>query len=107
MRYFLCEKFGLGIYLALVLPRDFWFKFSLPTHFKIHKPIAFLSDIAFPLFLIHHPFLFAVKFLVDEWSVPRWTAITLFMISVSLIAWLLSSLDRRFPRKQIEQKLIG
>jgi peptidoglycan/LPS O-acetylase OafA/YrhL len=98
-------EFGLGIYLALVLPRGFWFKIDLPTF--LNKSVTFLSDIAFPLFLIHYPFLFVVKFCVDEWSVPHWAAITLFMLSVSVIGWFLSRLDSQFPRKQIEQKLLG
>ena len=44
-------EFGLGVYLAMMLPRATWF--VLQTGFN--RTIQFLSDLAFPLFLIHYP----------------------------------------------------
>ena len=95
-------EFGLGIYLATVLPRQFWFGFSLP----MTRPVVVLSDLSFPLFLIHFPFLFVIVLLKD-WSVPTWLAIGLYMVFITMIALWINRIDGRFPRKQIERRLVG
>ncbi len=50
-------EFGLGIYMGLKLPGSFWSCVQLPASGVIKK----LSDLSFPLFLVHYPFLFLVE----------------------------------------------
>jgi peptidoglycan/LPS O-acetylase OafA/YrhL len=94
-------EFGLGMYIALMLPKGFWFKLDLP--FK--RIIIFLSDIAFPLFLIHLPFMFLVHFFEKEMGLPLALAITVFMAVLVLASYAVNKLDQLIPRKWITQKL--
>ncbi len=91
-------EFGLGIYLALVLKRSVWFAINLPGR----KVVGFLSDLSFPLFLVHYPLLFlldSVEKLGDT------TAIALYFAAVFCLAYPLSKLDEKFPRKKISHLL--
>lgn len=74
-------EFGLGIYIALVLPKKMWFSINLPI-----RPISnYLSDLAFPLFLLHLPWLFSVEIMIDK-GLPAAISISLFMVALTLIA---------------------
>jgi peptidoglycan/LPS O-acetylase OafA/YrhL len=89
-------EFGLGVYLALLLPRAKWFVF--PGRFN--RSLQFLSDLAFPLFLIHYPFLFLVIYL-DEIGLPLAISIFAFLIFITFVSYLITLIDRRVPRKRI------
>jgi peptidoglycan/LPS O-acetylase OafA/YrhL len=62
--------------------------------------IVRLSELSFPLFLIHYPFMFVIRFLTLK-GVPAVIAIGVFL-AVSLgLSWGLMLLDRKVPRKQL------
>lgn len=89
-------EFGLGVYLALLVPKQFWFRLDIGKN----KVITFLSDHAFALFLVHYPFLFLVTYLVEMGS-PAWLAILVFMVFVVVVSYFITQLDSRFPRKRV------
>ena len=93
-------EFGLGIYLALIVPKAAWFKLKLP----FNKPLTFLSDLAFPLFLFHYPFMFFVVYLEDK-GLPLWLSIIIFMIVLTLLCYWINLLDQKIPRKRITSML--
>ena len=83
-------EFGLVIYLAHMLPRAAWFSLSLPGSHLIRK----LSDLAFPLFLVHYPFLFLIIWLTNL-GVPVPVATGLYLIFALMLAQLIDRLDKR------------
>jgi peptidoglycan/LPS O-acetylase OafA/YrhL len=89
-------EFGLGVYLTLLLPRSTWF--VLQTGFN--RPIQFLSDLAFPLFLIHYPFLFLVIYL-EEIGLPLAVSIVAYLALITFVSYSISLIDRHVPRKRI------
>jgi peptidoglycan/LPS O-acetylase OafA/YrhL len=89
-------EFGLGVYLALLLPRATWFVFQT----RFNRPIQFLSDLAFPLFLIHYPFLFLVIYL-EETGLPLALSITASLALITGVSYLVNLTDQRVPRKRI------
>ncbi|NVK42571.1 MAG: acyltransferase [Oceanospirillaceae bacterium] len=89
-------EFGLGLYLALRLPRAIWFRFNLPAS----GIIRLLSDLAFPLFLIHYPFLFLVSSLTDL-SLPTWLAIAVYVALISVAAYQINRMDQTIQRTRL------
>ncbi|MGB2131017.1 MAG: acyltransferase, partial [Marinobacterium sp.] len=85
-------EFGLGLYLALRLPKAFWSRLTLPAG----AVVRWLSDLAFALFLVHYPFLFLVPILLDA-GLPAAVAITIYLALMLLAADLLNRLERRLP----------
>ena len=90
-------EFALGIYLALVIPRELWFKLRLAV---LEKPIQFLSDLAFPLFLIHYPYMFLVLYFADI-GLPLSLSIVGVIAMLVVVAYFISVLDAGVPRKRI------
>lgn len=86
-------EFGLGLYLAQMLPKTTWFRVNLPAS----SSIRLLSDLAFPLFLIHFPFLFLISSLTDL-SLPIWLAIAMYMALMLVISYQINRLDHRIQR---------
>ncbi len=93
-------EFGLGIYLALHLPKTLWNRLRLP----FSKAIRWLSDLAFPLFLVHYPFLFLVTTLIDL-GLPVVLAISAYMGLMLVLAYWINRLDIRVPRKRVIARL--
>ncbi|MGD8262149.1 MAG: acyltransferase [Desulfobacterales bacterium] len=87
-------EFGLGVYLALLLPRETWFLFRT----RFNRPIQFLSDLAFPLFLIHYPFLFLVIYL-EEIGLPLALSIVAFLVLITFVSYLVNLIDQHIHRK--------
>ncbi|MBV1787191.1 acyltransferase [Marinobacterium sp. D7] len=81
-------EFGLGLYLARVLPNSTWFRLKLPAG----NAIRVLSDLSFPLFLIHYPFLFLVS-LMTALALPVGLAITIYVALMVALASRLNRLD--------------
>jgi peptidoglycan/LPS O-acetylase OafA/YrhL len=92
-------EFGLGIYLALIVPKSFWFKLRLDI---MTRPVNYLSDLAFPLFLLHYPFMFLVLALKNN-GVPLGFAITIYMAGLLPLSHWVASLDKRIPRKKLSR----
>lgn len=87
-------EFSLGIYLAHIVPRPFWFK--LDIGFK--RLIGFLSDHAFSLFLVHYPFLFLIVYLIDL-GVHTALSIFIYLLVMMSFAIFMNKIDKHFPRK--------
>ncbi len=98
-------EFSFGIYLALLLPRQTWFVLDKHLAGKtVSKFITLLSNIAFPLFLVHYPFIFLVT-LFQRWELPTWLAIGLYLILMIWLAWLLTQTENRL--QQLKNVLKG
>jgi peptidoglycan/LPS O-acetylase OafA/YrhL len=96
-------EFGLGIYLAFVLPPIVYEQFN---RLKIIKfPFKITGDLSFSLFLIHYPLLFIVDY-VKGIGFSQWMAISIYL-SVSLIlSIVILSIDNKIPRYTFVRKLI-
>jgi peptidoglycan/LPS O-acetylase OafA/YrhL len=95
-------EFGLGMYLVRVVPVRQW------TQFRWLEPIApmisFISEISFPLFLIHYPFMFVIKLLIMK-GVNQAVAIGGFLVLTIGLSWGLMLVDQKFPRKALLNRL--
>lgn len=89
-------EFSLGIYLSLRVPKAVWFKWT--SWFR--WPIQYLSDLSFPLFLIHYPFLFMIAELQDA-NIPPIISIPIYMLCMVAIAHGINRVDQKLPRKKI------
>ena len=85
-------EFCLGMYLAIVVPADFWN--LLNVNQKVERLSTYLGEMSFPLFLVHWPIFHTVKHL-REYSVstPAW--IGLFLITSILASIIILEIDRR------------
>lgn len=95
-------EFTLGIYLALVVPCSVW---SWLKTGPLERPILWLSDLSFPLFLLHFPFLFLVTLLLDS-GLPTVMSILIYLILLFPLAIWVGRLDQRVPRKRIHASLM-
>lgn len=94
-------EFGLGVYLALVLPKSFWFKLQTS---QLIRPVNYLSDLAFPLFLLHYPFMFMVLALKNS-GLPLGFSIMVYLAGLMLLSHWIVRLDSLFPRKHMSRYL--
>lgn len=88
-------EFGLGIWLALQVKASFWQRFNIGSG----KAVAFFSDLSFPLFLLHYPFLFLVPWM-NNFGIPTGIAIVVVMVLLTLMAHGVSRLDSKVPRRK-------
>lgn len=98
-------EFALGIYLAGVLRADTW-ALANGLNGRVSRGIRFLSDISFPLFLVHYPLRPVITALLDR-GTGAMTAIAVYLaisLGFSYVLWLG---DRRIPRRWIVQKVMG
>jgi peptidoglycan/LPS O-acetylase OafA/YrhL len=97
-------EFGLGMYLVRVVPVRQW------TQLRWLEPvapmIAFVSEISFPLFLVHYPFMFVIKFLIMK-GVNQAIAIGVFLVLTGSLSWVLMLVDQRIPRKALLGQMSG
>lgn len=89
-------EFGLGVYLAVVVPKSFWFRVKL----GYGRPLVILSDLAFPLFLIHYPYLFTIPYMV-RMGLSGAAAVSLYMIVLLVASYAIGRIDSRIPRNRI------
>jgi peptidoglycan/LPS O-acetylase OafA/YrhL len=97
-------EFGLGMYLVRVMPTMSWT--NLTWLEPISPLISLISEISFPLFLIHYPFMFTIKFLIMK-GVNQSVAIGFFLALTITLSWFLLILDRRIPRKALLEIMLG
>ncbi|WP_432696560.1 acyltransferase family protein [Marinobacterium sp. YM272] len=90
-------EFALGIYLAIILPGSVW---SWLKAGFLARPVHYLSDLSFALFLLHYPFLFLVVWL-EELGLPLPLSIGLYLVLLMALAHGVDRLDQRLPRKAV------
>ncbi len=97
-------EFALGMYLVRVMPAMSW------TQLRWLEPVApmisFFSEISFPLFLIHYPFMFVIKFLIMKGVNPA-VAIGCFLLLTCSLSWVLMQVDQKIPRKAWLSQMAG
>ncbi|GAA0684650.1 acyltransferase [Marinobacterium maritimum] len=86
-------EFGLGLYLALRLPATIWLRLNILSTSVIRR----LSDLAFPLFLVHYPFLFLIPELA-ELGLPIWIGLMTYMALMLFAAAAISQLEHPLSR---------
>jgi peptidoglycan/LPS O-acetylase OafA/YrhL len=88
-------EFSLGIYLAVILHRALFYKPKLS--FNLNKFIYFVSELSFPLFLIHYPFLFMIRYLTEK-GINQILAICFYLAFSIILSWLILIVDKKIPR---------
>jgi peptidoglycan/LPS O-acetylase OafA/YrhL len=91
-------EFALGLYLVRVVPAMPWTQLCWLE--PVAPIIAFVSEISFPVFLMHDPFMFVVRFLIMK-GVNQAVAIGCFLLLTGVLSWLLMQVDQRIPRKAL------
>ncbi len=95
-------EFSLGIYLANNIKRSFW---SIIKNKTITKILSYTAALSFPLFLLHHPFLFMIKYLKSI-GFNSFLAVIIYLITVITVANLILIITRKIPNKiQIQEKI--
>lgn len=95
-------EFSLGIYLVTILPQK---AFNLLESKKPYSfLISFLSTLSFPLFLVHAPFLFIIKYLPMRGTNHLLSILCYLSVSV-LFSWILLEIDKRFPRSFLLERV--
>lgn len=79
-------EFSIGIFFVRILKTDVWL--ILNKFIQIEKPLRFLSDISFPLFLIHYPLLFIFPLLFQKNITPLF-AIGIYLLISIIISWVI------------------
>jgi peptidoglycan/LPS O-acetylase OafA/YrhL len=97
-------EFGLGMYLVRVVPVRQWPQLHWLE--PVAPMIAFASEISFPLFLIHYPFMFVIKFLIQK-GVNQGIAIGVFLVLTCGLSWVLMLVDQKIPRKALLGQMSG
>lgn len=93
-------EFSLGVYLARILPINTWQVLN-STSLK-SSLVTFLSEISFPLFLVHTIFSRPILNKMVERNIFSLEISILIFLFVSIIlSWLLLKLDKKIPRKSI------
>lgn len=97
--FVLCRlfEFGLGVWLALTLTPRVWAVFNGLPHW-LKRSISVLSDLSFPLFLLHYPFLFLAVWL-SELGMNVSVAIVILIALLLLMALYVQKIDNKMPHK--------
>jgi peptidoglycan/LPS O-acetylase OafA/YrhL len=90
-------EFSLGVYLACVIRRDFWLILNKDNN-RITRFITFISELSFPLFLIHSPLRPGIMFLTNH-GMSRPAALTVFLAVSLMISWIVLLIDQRIHRQ--------
>lgn len=93
-------EFSLGIYLVVVLSGDIWSVLNF-INSKTAGIIRFMSEISFPLFLIHWPLEGIINFLIRR-GVNQIIAILIFIAASVVSSWALLCVGRLIPRYRLE-----
>lgn len=95
-------EFGLGIYLANILG---------PSKLDIIKPVnylspvfRFISDLSFPLFLVHYPLLSMLESLSAS-GINHFLSIIMYLFVSIISSWIILLIDKRIPRSMILKKI--
>ena len=97
-------EFGLGTYIAILInPATLHNMVRWPTGAPLFR---FISDISFPLFLIHYPLLFIID-VFSRNNVPSLISIILYMGVSIILSWITLRIDNVIPRAVILGKVFG
>jgi peptidoglycan/LPS O-acetylase OafA/YrhL len=94
-------EFSLGIYLAIVLPRNV-FNY-LKSSRRVGLFISFISEISFPLFLIHAPLLIIISYLSRS-GTNQLLSICLFFLISFFLSWVVLVIDKNISKSFIVNK---
>jgi peptidoglycan/LPS O-acetylase OafA/YrhL len=97
-------EFGLGMYLVRVVPTMPWMQLHWLE--PVAPMIVFVSEISFPVFLMHDPLMFVIRFLIMK-GVNQAVAIGGFLILTFGLSWGLMLVDQRIPRKALLSQMSG
>jgi hypothetical protein len=86
-------EFGLGVYLSMLWTNSP----SLVLHGKLKQCLVYLGDMAFPMFLVHHPYILALRFLVKH-RVPVAVSLSMYLAFIAGLSIILLHFDRYFRR---------
>jgi len=96
-------EFGLGIYLAIMFPKDFWF--ILNGNNVVETVSAYLGKISFPFYLAHGPIRHTVKHLKHySFSTAEWLSVFLLMTLIASI--IVFEFDQRIMVPQINMRFL-
>jgi peptidoglycan/LPS O-acetylase OafA/YrhL len=98
-------EFSFGIFIACQIPKGFWqienyHLSNVQTHF-----LVYLSEITFPLFLIHSIFRSFLDWMLESKGLSVPFSIFIYLSASILTSCVLLEIDRNVPRKLIFQKL--
>jgi peptidoglycan/LPS O-acetylase OafA/YrhL len=97
-------EFGLGIFWVELMQGKAERTWAALEH--LGPAITQLSELSFPLFLIHYPFMFTIRLLTMK-GLPTVVAIGMFLLISFSFSWGLMCLDRKVPRKQLMGLMFG
>ena len=91
-------EFSLGIYAANIIPKTFW---QIADKLQmLSGSIFFLSEISFPLFLIHYPLLNLINKFINMGLSPALSVI--FYLSISFVSsWTINFLTDKFYYRKL------
>jgi peptidoglycan/LPS O-acetylase OafA/YrhL len=95
-------EFSLGIYLSIAL-HSVSINYSKSSK-HLASFISFISEISFPLFLIHYSLLFLINSLM-RCGVNQLLAICLFILISFALSWIILVIDNRLPKSYILKKI--
>lgn len=94
-------EFSLGVYLVTILPKTHFNKPQLSL--LLTKLIKFFSELSFPLFLVHYPFLFMIKYLTTKGVNLHLAILTYLTFSITL-SWIILIFDKKIPRSKFSTR---
>ena len=89
-------EFGLGIYLALKTKENFWG--SLNKFSRFSRFISWAGLLSFPVFLVHHPFLFIINYFNHK-EISHFISLPLYLITVLFFSQIVLFLSRKITKK--------
>jgi peptidoglycan/LPS O-acetylase OafA/YrhL len=97
-------EFGLGIYLSVILRPAISKLMNSPKHGM--QLIRYISDLSFPLFLIHYPLLFMIDYFSDN-GLCIGISVSIFLSMSIVLSSIVLFIDNRLPRQLILRKVIN
>jgi len=94
-------EFSLGIYLITVVRTKM--PDALIATGREVPLISFISELSFPLFLIHYPLLFVIPYL-ERHGLSETTSILGYIVLSLILSWIVHAIDNRIPRAFLLQK---
>ncbi len=91
-------EFSVGIYLAVLFPAEKKTASKAPG--RLMFIVSFLSELSFPLFLVHVPLMFLIKFFMQH-GICQFSSICIYLFISLFVSWGFYSIDKMVPRSLI------